>query len=297
MLVKYSPWLRYFGEYLCGYLGGKPLMGTPPIPDADRCFMVGCSLYGPAEVAHLEELVSKVPRVGVMFTGGDLLQVAELHPNQRAKAQKAFERCRFCIDGGRDSVAEAEALIQHVVRVVNLPPKHMHALRPLPQGDTFHISFRVSPTYPEDYGYSLVDGAARLLPNTFRFHLHHVAGFDSKHKLPLPLPTNLELHPKGIEDMDAFLSTVSCSLRFPKHDTISMVSIEAMLAGRYVLTNSKQTRHAIVVDENPQAIADAILRARDLCRKRPEGNTYASNYYHSAHSPQQFVDFVDDLLK
>ena len=296
-VIRYSPSLANFGEYLGRYLGGELIGERLDFGHAERGIVIGSSLYEESEANGFIEFASMVDSCLVMFTGTDIHHTAsQLKGRLGPRLRKVFEMTVHCVDGGPTNVKEVETMLGRPCSIIRIPCRKMYSLRPFRQDTLFHIGCRTSPTIPERYHLPLILDTARILPPEYRFHVHHPYGFEAKY-VPRNPPKNVIFHEKPIPDMDEFLTMISCALRFMTHDTFSMVVQDAMMAGRYAIGNSNEQPFVMTTLARPDALAVAIDSARRRSILCPEGDVVASKYYHEKHSPEQFIAAVDELLK
>ena len=136
--------------------------------------------------------------------------------------------------------------------VVPLPPKTMHKLMPLPE--EFTVGVYINPTqdmYFEDFMYEVADA----LPDI------HFKFFGNK-QMKDKIEGNREW--VGWVDMAEFLPTISSLVRVTVHDGLPLGPIEAMQAGRNVLTSVKM-KHALhtEVGEQPD-LEDVVAKIREM---------------------------------
>ena len=299
----YCQAIPYFGEYLCEYLRGRYWDDDGESPDGRRRrfpselsdgVVVGCYCNNDFRMQRIIDFAGKTQRCVVMFTGSDLLIMKRLSPDVRRRFMVGTGKAVFCVDGGESNRLEAEGIIGKKVYTINLPPKMVFQPRPL-YAHGFEVGCYVNPNRPDFYGLpkmmQIAGKTLEAIPNSV-FRVYHSIGYPRC----CNAPSNVVFHTVAIPDMDAFLSRLSCSLRFTRHDTYSMTAIEAMMAGRYVISNNGDMPKVTYLLDADAVVRELVrinsIRLADRAWYYKDG----SEYYHINHSPAQFVKRIYELL-
>lgn len=225
--------------------------------------LIYMGMYDSSYLSFLFEVKKNHPKINIIlwWIGSDVWHALK-NPNYDIEAVKNLGDKHFCVSSGLKKELESIGIDAEELCLV---PYGEFPLCSLPEDYTVGI-YMASET--EFYNYRKIEEIISKTPNT-KYII-----YGNNVELGISKYSNVEVC-GWVEDTKKILERCSCILRLTKHDGFPKSIIEAMMMGRFIITNH-HFRYVSVLDD--------IKNIVDLIKTHPVNPHYMSNWYRKNYS-------------
>jgi hypothetical protein len=250
--------------------------------------------YRPQDIVPLyNRLADGYKKTIVTFAGSDIIQINNFTPRYKRDFIKFLKRPDVTVTAVGDYMAE-EVLetIGIEAKILYMPMNHDFSGIPAPLPEKFTVGCYMPRSGNEFYGYDVIIGAVKQLPD-IDFHFYSLLGYSpSKQEAKIK---NLICHedPIEINEMEEFLDQMTCGLRVTQHDGNPMSLAEYNAAGRYFLFNKEMPFSDYVMERDAKKISEGLLKIKERATEVNGG----VDFYIKRHDKQAFWNNIMKIYR